>query len=94
MSWTLNAQKQFREVYDYISQDSELNATKVAEDILLILQLTAVNPEMHPIDRFKIFNDGSYRAFEKHHYRITYRYSNNKIKVLTIRHTSRNPKWT
>jgi len=71
-----------------------LNALKVADDIIGILKLTAINPEMHPLDRYKIFNDGSYRAFEKHHYRIVYRFINNKIKVLTIRYTSRNPKWT
>jgi plasmid stabilization system protein ParE len=49
------------------------------------------NPEIYNPDKFKTGNDGSYRAFEKHRYRITYRYKNNIIRVLDVRHTSMKP---
>ncbi|MGB0948547.1 MAG: type II toxin-antitoxin system RelE/ParE family toxin [Marinirhabdus sp.] len=39
----------------------------------------------------KIGNDGSYRAFEKHSYRVSYRITENEIRILRLRHTSRNP---
>ncbi|MBS1566856.1 MAG: type II toxin-antitoxin system RelE/ParE family toxin, partial [Bacteroidetes bacterium] len=42
-------------------------------------------------DKYKTNNDGSYRAFEKHRYRIVYRFGNNIIRVLRVRHTSREP---
>ncbi|MBK8607580.1 MAG: type II toxin-antitoxin system RelE/ParE family toxin [Chitinophagaceae bacterium] len=42
-------------------------------------------------DKFKENNDGSYRAFEKHHYRISYRFDNRVIRILRVRHTSREP---
>jgi hypothetical protein len=28
------------------------------------------NPEKYPLDKFKTNNDGTWRAFEKYHYRI------------------------
>ena len=44
------------------------------------------------LDKYKISNDGTYRAFEKHHYRIVYRFGNNVIRVLKVTHTKMNPK--
>ena len=37
-------------------------------------------------------NDGSYRAFEKHGYRIAYRFTKDIIRVLRIWHTKMKPK--
>jgi len=50
------------------------------------------NPEFYGSDKYKKENDGSYRAFEKHHYRINYRFTDNVIRVLRVRHTGREPK--
>jgi hypothetical protein len=33
------------------------------------------NPGFYGPDKYKADNDGSYRAFEKHSYRIVYRYT-------------------
>jgi len=35
----------------------------------------AANPEIYGPDKYKTDNDSSYRAFEKHHYRVAYRFS-------------------
>ena len=48
-------------------------------------------PEKFPLDKYKINNDGSYRAFEKHRYRVAYRVLETEIKIITIRHTSMEP---
>ena len=50
------------------------------------------NPEIYGRDKYKINNDGSYRAFEIHRYRIAYRVSGNTIRVLRIKHTKMEPK--
>jgi plasmid stabilization system protein ParE len=49
------------------------------------------NPEKHPLDKFKKNNDGTWRAFEKHHYRVSYRILKNQIRVVRMRHTSKSP---
>ena len=64
----------------------------VASDIFEHLNKIPGNPEFFPPDKYKQNNDGSYRAFEKHHYRIAYRFTDKVIRVLRVRHVSREPK--
>jgi len=49
------------------------------------------NPEKYPLDKFKTNNDGTWRAFEKYHYRISYRILENQIRIVRVRHTSKSP---
>ncbi len=89
--WTKRSQKQLKKAYEYISKDSPKNAVKVIEEIAEAVQKAIPNPEIYSSDKYKIDNDGSYRAFEKHHYRIVYRFTKNTIRVLRVRHTSMEP---
>jgi len=50
------------------------------------------HPEKYKIDQYKKDNDGTYRAFEKHHFRVSYRNENQIVRILRIRHTKMNPK--
>ena len=92
ISWTKTAVKQFERAIEYIASDSIQNAEKISIDISKQLEKTLENPEFFPSDKYKKDNDGSYRAFEKHRYRITYRFTDNIVRVLRMRHTSREPK--
>jgi len=49
------------------------------------------NPEKYPLDKFKTNNDGTWRAFGKYHYRISYRILENQIRIVRVRHTSKSP---
>lgn len=49
------------------------------------------HPEKHPLDKFKKDNDGSWRAFEKYSYRLSYRVLDNQIRIVRFRHTSKSP---
>ena len=89
--WTKRAQQHMKQAYEYIAVDSVQNATKVLNDIVASMDKAISNPEFYPPDKYKIDNDGSYRAFEKHHYRIAYRFNKNIIRVLRVRHTKRYP---
>jgi plasmid stabilization system protein ParE len=89
--WTKRSQRQMKSAFDYIYQDSPHGANKVLEDIAAQVVKAASNPEMYSLDKYKINNDGTYRAFDKHRYRVSYRYSNNIIRVLRVRHTSMRP---
>ncbi len=89
--WDYEAKLQLKEAYIYIRRDSQKNAQKVRKDILDIVGALIMHPEKHPLDKFKLNNDGSYRAFEKHHYRVAYRVSHQEIKIISVRHTSMEP---
>jgi plasmid stabilization system protein ParE len=89
--WDAEARQQLRSLYEYIQADSPRSAKKVRDDIVGIIRKLPSRPESHPADKYKINNDGSFRAFEKHRYRIAYRIKEKEIRILRIRHTKMNP---
>jgi plasmid stabilization system protein ParE len=90
--WTQRSQQHLKAAYKYIRKESPQNAAKVIFDIITAAEKAIINPEYYNPDKYKIDNDSSYRAFEKHRYRIVYRYTKNIIRVLRVRHTSMEPK--
>ncbi len=80
-----------KKAYDYISEESRQNAVKVLEDIITAVDKAISNPEFYGPDKYKKNNDGSYRAFEEHHFRIAYRFSDKVIRVLRVRHSKMEP---
>jgi plasmid stabilization system protein ParE len=73
------AAKQFEVAIKYIAADSIQNAEKVRKEILEKIERLILHPEIYSPDRYKTNNDGSYRAFELHRYRIAYRVLENEI---------------
>jgi plasmid stabilization system protein ParE len=92
IAWTKTSLRQFENAIAYIALDSEQNAIKVMNDIIAALSKTLRHSEFYRPDKYKRNNDGSYRAFEKHHYRVSYRVTKKEIRVLRVRHTSMEPK--
>ena len=91
ITWAPSARRSLRKAYEYIRQDYPVIAEKVRSDIVEIAESLSVNPTIFPPDRFKKNNPGNYRAFEKHNYRISYKHTDREIRILRIRHTSREP---
>ena len=89
--WTPRAIAELRKAYDYISKDSPQNARKVVDELTQIANQLPAQPDMFPADKFKKNNDGSWRAFEKFHYRISYLITSKEIRIVRMRHTSRTP---
>lgn len=90
--WNLNALQQFEAAIVFIEQDSPANAFKVKTNILRKIEQLLSHPEMYPPDKFKIKNDGSFRAFEMYRYRIAYKISQKQIRIIRVRHSSMKPK--
>ncbi len=90
--WPLKTQNQLAQIVKYITLDSYQNAEKIKNEILASTRKLAVNEAMHPLDKYKRDNDGSFRAYELHHYRIAYRITEKKIIIVRIRHSSMVPK--
>lgn len=89
--WDPEAIDQLKEAYKYIEKKSPRNAAKVFDDIEAAISKLLSYPERHPLDKYKLNNDGTFRAFEKHRYRIGYRVIETEIQVLRLRHTSMEP---
>ena len=83
---------QFNEAIKYISRDSLQNAEKVRRDILKKIDRLQTHPTLYNPDKYKRENDGNFRAFEMHRYRISYYVSPIEIRILRIRHTGMEPK--
>jgi len=89
--WSNSAKAELRRAYEYIALDSLQNA-KIVRDTLIDLTIELHKyPEKHPADKFKKNNDGTWRAFEKYHYRVSYRILKDQIRIVRMRHTSKSP---
>ena len=91
ISWDTVALKHFIAVIEYIARDSSQNAEKVRSEIIEKIEMLPANPEVFPPDKYKSNSNGLYRAFELHRLRIAYHISSDKIRILRVRHASREP---
>lgn len=89
--WSNSAKAELRKAFECIAADSLQNAGMVRDTLIDMTIELANDPEKHPLDKFKTDNDGTWRAFEKHHYRISYRILADQIRIVRMRHTSRSP---
>jgi len=90
--WSKQALENIAKAIEWISEESELQAERVEKAILTKVEELVKNPEKYPPDKFKADNNGNYRAFETHSYRISYRYTDAIIRILRIRHIRQKPK--
>ena len=49
------------------------------------------NPEIYPLDKHRKNNKGDIRAFEKFSLRVAYQITKKQIRIIRLRHTSRDP---
>ena len=91
IDWSRQALLQFNKAILHIAADSVQNAENVHADILEKIEGIVVSPERYPLDKYKLQNDGSYRAFELHRLRVAYYVGTEVIRILRVRHTSREP---
>jgi addiction module RelE/StbE family toxin len=89
--WSDRAKAELKKMYEYIALDSLPNAQSVRDALIDITIGLQENPEKYPLDKFKNENNGTWRAFEKHHYRISYRILKDQIRIVRMRHTSKSP---
>jgi plasmid stabilization system protein ParE len=91
ITWNYRAKEELKRVYEYILKDSYQNALKVRQDIIDAVLYLVEHSEKYHLDKYKTNNDGTWRAFEMHRYRISYRVKKDQIRIIRIRHTSRSP---
>jgi plasmid stabilization system protein ParE len=91
ISWDKKATNQLAKAISYIRERSPRAANEVKKEILQKIDELSIRPEIHPLDKYKLNNDGTYRAFEIYRYRISYLVKKEEVIVARIRHTSMKP---
>lgn len=89
---TSDADRQFFQATEYLLNESEKGYRNFIKKFHERAALIADKPKLYSADKYKLNNDGSYRAFVIYHYRITYVIEVDAIYILRIRHTSQEPK--
>ncbi len=90
--WDKEALNDFKIIYSFLKTGDNLDyANEVKKAILKTAKELVKNPFIFEQDRFKFDNDGSFRAFEEFKYRVAYKITEVQIRILRVRHTSREP---
>jgi plasmid stabilization system protein ParE len=92
IDWDRQALRQFNKAILYIAEESVQNAENVRAEIIEKIEALVPNSEKYPPDKYKVENDGNYRAFELHRLRVAYFVGAEVVRILRVRHTSREPK--
>lgn len=70
VKWNQAAIRQLEKIIDYIRKDSDSNAAKVETKILSKVASLIKNPEIYHSDKYKLNNNGNFRAFEIYKCRV------------------------
>ncbi len=90
--WDKIALDHLKEIYDFLKTGNNLSyANQVKSTIIKTTKELVDTPDIYEQDRFKFDNDGSFKAFEKFKYRVAYKVTQTQIRILRVRHTSREP---
>ena len=92
IKWNKLAVRQLLGAIQYLEENDLPDlAQEIEKEILEKVRSLVENSEIYQADRLKKHNDGTFRAFEVGHYRISYRKFKTEIRILRVRHTSRRP---
>ena len=91
--WDIQALNSFKEILIYLEKQSKQAPKIVKVAILSRLDSIKANPFISEQDKLRDSSDRSFRAFLVFSYRVTYQIKSelNEIRILRIRHTSREP---
>lgn len=81
------AQKDMRQIYDFVSRESLQNAGMLIEKIILKIDTLSSFPERGKI--VKEFSDPAIREISVYKFRVIYKISPRILRIITIHHSSR-----
>lgn len=91
--WDRKALDHFKDILNYLQKQSDQAPKIVKGAIIDRLSLLKTNPLISELDKLKDTPNKDFRAFVVFSYRVTYQIKSDlkEIRVLRIRHTSREP---
>ncbi len=90
--WSRDAEENLKNIYDHIKEDSPKNAEKVVAEIVTLSKALNFSPFRYQecielTTKTKIYRKLTYRP-----YKIIYRVKAKRVEILSIFHSSQNPK--
>ena len=91
--WDRNALDDFKEILSFLAKQSTQAPKIIKEGVLSRLDNIKTNALIYEVDKLKDEPNKEFRAFVVYSYRITYQIKTNpkEIRIIRIRHTSREP---
>lgn len=91
--WDRKALDHFKDILEYLEKQSKQAPKIVKAAIIARLELIKTNPLITELDKLKDSPNKEFRAFVVFSYRVTYQIKSDtkEIRVLRVRHTSREP---
>jgi len=91
--WDIQALNNFKDILTYLEKQSNQAPRIVKLAILSRLDTIKSNPLISEQDKLRDSTDKSFRAFVVFSYRVTYQIKSDlkEVRILRIRHTSREP---
>ncbi len=91
--WDVEALNHFKEILTYLEEQSSQAPKIVKKAILDRINQIKDNPLTCEVDKLKSPTDKNFRVFIVFSYRVTYqiKLESKEIRILRIRHTSREP---
>ncbi|WP_317897626.1 type II toxin-antitoxin system RelE/ParE family toxin [Aurantibacillus circumpalustris] len=91
--WDRKALDHFKDILTYLEKQSNQAPKIVKSTILARLDVIKTNPLISELDELKDAPNRDFRAFVVFSYRVTYQVKSDtkEIRILRIRHTSREP---
>jgi plasmid stabilization system protein ParE len=91
--WDRKALEHLKDILTYLSKQSEQAPQIVKSAILERLEIICKSPLTCELDKLKNSPNKDFRAFVVFSYRVTYQIDskNKEVRILRVRHTSREP---
>ncbi len=91
--WDRKALDHFKDILTFLEKQSTQAPKIVKSAIITHLDLIKTNPLLCEFDKLKDSSNKDFRAFIVYSYRVTYQIKSDlkEIRILRIRHTSREP---
>jgi plasmid stabilization system protein ParE len=91
--WDVNALEEFKEILEFLANKNPQAPKIVKQGVLSRLTTIKTGAFIYETDKLKEDNNKEFSAFVVYSYRVTYqiKIETNEIRVLRIRHTSREP---
>jgi plasmid stabilization system protein ParE len=92
IKWNKAAIKSLIATIEFIEENGFANyAEQLEAEILSLIRKLPSTYSQYPKDKYRVNNDGSFRAFTIDQYRISFRVTDSEIQIIRIRHTRRKP---
>jgi plasmid stabilization system protein ParE len=91
--WDRKTLDEFKEILTFLDEQSVQASKIVKKAVLERISTIKSNPNIFAVDKLKNPPNSEFRAFMVFSYRVTYQVKEqeNEIRILRIRHTSREP---